>query len=122
MTIRVVINPPDHGLKAEKMVRAYIEEGVMTNSDKFDGKNNKEAINGISDFLEKKGWGKRTVNYKLRDWLISRQRYWGTPIPIIYCDDCGLVLVPEKNLPVTQRIRPPHRRIHRKTGLARVQL
>ncbi|RMF07317.1 hypothetical protein D6764_00100, partial [Candidatus Woesearchaeota archaeon] len=60
----------------------------------------REALEAISDMIEEKGWGKRTVNYKLRDWLISRQRYWGTPIPIIYCDKCGIVPVPEDELPV----------------------
>jgi leucyl-tRNA synthetase len=100
LPIRVVINPPGYNLNPEKMGRAYIEDGIMVNSGKFNNENNREAINNISNFLEKKGWGKRTVNYKLRDWLISRQRYWGTPIPVIYCNDCGLTLVPEKDLPV----------------------
>ncbi|MFC1753499.1 leucine--tRNA ligase [Thermoproteota archaeon] len=100
--VRVVINPPDgHELNPEKMNRAYVDEGIMTNSGEFDGMNNRDAIEDISKFIEKNKWGKRTVNYKLRDWLISRQRYWGTPIPVIYCDTCGTVPVPEKDLPVT---------------------
>ncbi|UCD20556.1 MAG: leucine--tRNA ligase [archaeon] len=77
---------------------AFIDIGTLVNSDKFNGMNSKKAIGEISKYLEKKKLGKRTVNYKLRDWLISRQRYWGTPIPIIYCDKCGIV--PDKNLPV----------------------
>jgi len=80
--------------------RAYVDEGKLVNSGEFDGMNNKKAIEEITKFLEKKKLGRKTVNYKLRDWLISRQRYWGTPIPIIYCDKCGRVPVPEKELPV----------------------
>ncbi len=101
LPLKVVITSPDYTLDPKKMVRAYTDEGVMINSGNFDGENNNDSINSISDFLEKKSWGKRTVNYKLRDWLISRQRYWGTPIPIIYCDNCGPVLVPKKDLPIT---------------------
>jgi leucyl-tRNA synthetase len=78
----------------------YIEQGILINSDKFSGLESKKAIEEISKFLESKKFGKKTTNYKIRDWLISRQRYWGTPIPIIYCDKCGIVPVPEKNLPV----------------------
>ena len=78
--------------------KAYVDEGVLINSDKFDGLKNKEAKEHIIKYLEKKNLGKKTIQYKLRDWLISRQRYWGTPIPIIYCEKCGIV--PEKNLPV----------------------
>jgi len=87
-------------LKEEQMTRAFVDTGVMVNSEEFNGMQNTDAIESISEFLEKKGWGKRTINYKLRDWLISRQRYWGTPIPIIYCKKCGIVPVPEKDLPV----------------------
>ena len=96
--INVVINPENYELKAEKMTRAYVDEGVLINSKEFNGINSREVIDEISDYIEKKKLGKRTVNYKLRDWLVSRQRYWGTPIPIIYCDKCGIV--PEKKLPV----------------------
>ena len=73
---------------------------MLVSSGEFDGISNTEAIKKINDYIEKNGYGKRTVQYKLRDWLISRQRYWGTPIPIIYCDKCGTVPVPEKDLPV----------------------
>ncbi len=100
LPIKVVINPESYDLNSEKMSRAYCEDGVMMNSGDFNGMKNKEAIEDISEYLEKNGWGKRTVNYKLRDWLISRQRYWGTPIPVIYCDKCGTVPVSEKDLPV----------------------
>ncbi|HAM39185.1 MAG TPA: leucine--tRNA ligase [Elusimicrobia bacterium] len=79
---------------------AYVEEGIMLNSQQFNGINSKEAIIKISDYVEEKKIGKRVVHYKLRDWLISRQRYWGTPIPIIYCEKCGAVPVPENELPV----------------------
>ena len=98
--IKVVISPPDYDLDPEKMSRAYVEDGALINSGNFNGTNNREAIDEISRFIEKKGFGKRTVQFKIRDWLISRQRYWGTPIPVIYCGRCGIVPVPEKDLPV----------------------
>jgi leucyl-tRNA synthetase len=79
---------------------AYTESGILINSKNFDGINSEEAKGKITDLLISKKLGRRTVNYKLRDWLISRQRYWGTPIPIVYCDKCGIVAVPEKDLPV----------------------
>ncbi|MCK5040188.1 MAG: leucine--tRNA ligase [Candidatus Aenigmarchaeota archaeon] len=80
--------------------RAYTDPGIMVNSDKFNGISNEDAKKKITDYLIKNKCAKRTVNYKLRDWLISRQRYWGTPIPMVYCDKCGIVPVPEKDLPV----------------------
>jgi len=98
LPIRVVIAPPDW--KGGELEKAYIEPGTMVNSGQFDGLPSEQGIEKISDFMEKKGWGGRTVSYKLRDWLISRQRYWGAPIPIVYCDNCGIVPVLEKNLPV----------------------
>ncbi|MBI5050791.1 MAG: leucine--tRNA ligase, partial [Nitrospirae bacterium] len=79
---------------------AYEGEGVMINSGEFNGLANREASGAIADYMEKHSSGRRAIHYKLRDWLISRQRYWGAPIPIIYCDDCGIVPVPEKELPV----------------------
>ena len=79
---------------------AYIDYGALINSGQFNGLKSEEAIKKITKWLEKNKLGKKTVNYHLRDWLISRQRYWGAPIPIIYCDKCGEVLVSEKDLPV----------------------
>ncbi|MBS4014827.1 MAG: leucine--tRNA ligase [Candidatus Latescibacteria bacterium] len=98
--IKVVINPSGVTLDPKTMDKAYIDEGVMTNSGQFDGLNNIEGIEKVTDYLEAKELGKRTVNYRLKDWLISRQRYWGTPIPMIHCEKCGIVPVPEKDLPV----------------------
>jgi len=98
LPIRVVVAPPDW--QGAELEQAYIEPGTMVNSGQFNGLPSEQGIEAVSDFLEKKGWGKRTVTYKLRDWLISRQRYWGAPIPMIYCPSCGIVPVPEKDLPV----------------------
>jgi len=80
--------------------RAFTDEGILINSQQFNGLNSKKAIEEITKYLEQRKLGRRTINYKLRDWLISRQRYWGTPIPMVYCDKCGIVPVPEKDLPV----------------------
>jgi len=80
--------------------KAFTGEGVLINSGKFNGVNSKGAVNGITKYLEKEKLGKKAVQFKLKDWLVSRQRYWGTPIPIIYCNKCGIVPVPEKDLPV----------------------
>ncbi|MBN2402485.1 MAG: leucine--tRNA ligase [Spirochaetes bacterium] len=96
----LVIQPKDKKLKPEDMKDAYEDEGVLVNSGKFNGIANLEAIEKIADWMESKGFGKKSVNYKLKDWLISRQRYWGTPIPAIYCDKCGIVMEKEENLPV----------------------
>lgn len=98
--IRVVINPEMWDLNAEKMSRAYIEEGMLINSQEFNGTRSSDAIDEITNHLAKIGLGKKVVNYKIRDWLISRQRYWGTPIPMIHCPNCGIVPVPENELPV----------------------
>ncbi|MBS9775495.1 MAG: leucine--tRNA ligase [Fusobacterium sp.] len=78
----------------------YTEEGVIVNSDKFNGLSSKEALVKIAEYVEENKWGERTVKYRLKDWGISRQRYWGTPIPVLYCDDCGTVLEKDENLPV----------------------
>jgi len=96
----IVIQPKDKVLKLEEMTGAYEEDGVMVNSGKFDGLTNTEAMAAISDEIESLGIGNRRVNFRLRDWLISRQRYWGAPIPVMYCPKCGEVLVPEEDLPV----------------------
>ena len=100
LPIRVVIQPPDENLEPATMTAAYEHDGVQVNSGPFDGLPNREAIEKISQFLAAKGKGGAAVNYRLRDWLLSRQRYWGAPIPIIYCDKCGAVPVPEDQLPV----------------------
>jgi leucyl-tRNA synthetase len=100
LPIKVVVSPPDKTLDAKEMTEAYVERGVLVNSDKFNGMDNIEAIKAVGQYMEEKGIGKVKVNYKLRDWLISRQRYWGAPIPMIYCDKCGIVPVPEEDLPV----------------------
>jgi leucyl-tRNA synthetase len=98
--VKLVIDDPKSPIDVNAMTDAFVEEGVCVNSAQFSGVPNREAIEKISDFAEGKGFGKREVNYRIRDWLISRQRYWGCPIPIIYCDACGAVPVPEKDLPV----------------------
>lgn len=97
--IKVVIKPENAELP-EPLTEAYEEEGIMVNSGEFSGLSSTEGKKAVADYIEKKGLGKKTVNYRLRDWGISRQRYWGTPIPIIYCDHCGIVPIPEKDLPV----------------------
>ena len=100
LPIRKVILEP--GTKEEEsLTAAFTGVGTMINSGQFNGLNSDTGIEKISEFLEEKKIGQRKINYKLRDWLISRQRYWGTPIPIIYCDKCGEVPVPEDSLPVT---------------------
>lgn len=97
----VVIQPEgEPPILAETMAEAYPGEGILLNSGPFDGMSSQEAREAIAEYLEKKGLGKKTVNYRLRDWGISRQRYWGAPIPIVYCQACGPVPVPEKDLPV----------------------
>lgn len=100
LPIRKVILQPGTNEK-DALSSAYVEPGTMINSGEFSGLNSEEGKEKIAEYIEKNGLGKRKVNYRLRDWLISRQRYWGTPIPIIHCQSCGEVPVPEKDLPVT---------------------
>ncbi|NDV26602.1 leucine--tRNA ligase [Desulfovibrio sp. JC010] len=97
---QVVIQPEGEALNVAEMEEAYTAPGVLVNSGEFDGMQNEDAKGAIVDFLGKSGKGKKSVNYRLRDWNISRQRFWGSPIPVIYCDDCGIVPVPEQDLPV----------------------
>ena len=100
LPIEVVIDNPKERLDASKMQCAYVEDGIMVNSMQFNGLANRAAMEKIADWMEKEKIGERSVHFRLRDWLISRQRYWGAPIPIIYCDTCGEQAVPEKDLPV----------------------
>lgn len=100
LDLQVVIQPAGETLDPQTMDCAFTDEGIMVNSGPFDGLPSGEAKEKIADYLEKEGLGTKTTNFRLRDWGISRQRYWGTPIPIIYCDACGIVPVPEKDLPV----------------------
>ena len=100
LPLRVVIKPVDQDLDEAAMTEAYVGEGILVNSGPFDGQPNLAALESIAEYLESKGLGHKTVNYRLRDWGISRQRYWGAPIPIIYCDSCGTVPVPDEDLPV----------------------
>jgi leucyl-tRNA synthetase len=100
LPIKLVISPEAYDINPEKMARAFTDEGVLVNSGEFDGVKNDEAKGLITEKLESLGKGAGTINYKLRDWLISRQRYWGTPIPVIYCEECGTVPVPLEELPV----------------------
>jgi leucyl-tRNA synthetase len=100
LEIRVVIQPPDGALDPETMTEAYPGEGVMANSGEFDGTPTPASIEKVTDWLAGKGLGSHATNFRIRDWLISRQRYWGTPIPIVHCDECGEVAVPDDQLPV----------------------
>ncbi|MDC0336436.1 leucine--tRNA ligase, partial [Pseudodesulfovibrio sp.] len=105
LPIQTVINPPEYQDKGEQITAADLEEaytapGFMINSGDFDGMENEPAKKAIVEHLDKSGKGTMAVNYRLRDWNVSRQRFWGAPIPVIYCDDCGAVPVPEDQLPV----------------------
>ena len=97
--IKQVIAPAD-GTEIDIQEEVFVDKGVLVNSGEYDGLDFDGALNAIADHFEATGRGRRTVNYRLRDWGVSRQRYWGTPIPIIYCDDCEAVPVPEEQLPV----------------------
>ncbi|NOX34027.1 MAG: leucine--tRNA ligase [Deltaproteobacteria bacterium] len=100
LEIRVVVQPEGENFDGNTMKEAYTGEGLMVNSGEFNGLDSKKAMDAITGWLEKKGRGKKTVSYRLRDWGISRQRYWGAPIPVIHCPDCGVVPVPEADLPI----------------------
>jgi len=100
LPLKVVIHPKDSSLDERTMDKAFEDEGVLTNSAQFTGMMSCDAIDKITEFLEQKGIGKKAINYKLKDWCLSRQRYWGTPIPVIYCEKCGTLPVPEEDLPV----------------------
>jgi leucyl-tRNA synthetase len=97
-----VINPKENDWDFSK--DAFVDEGIMVNSQEFDKMKSSEAMKKIADKIEKENMGKKTVQYRLRDWLVSRQRYWGAPIPMIHCEKCGIVPVPDENLPV---VLPP---------------
>ncbi|MEK7544501.1 MAG: leucine--tRNA ligase [Patescibacteria group bacterium] len=98
--LKFVISVDGAKTSPEKAKEAYTADGILFDSGDFTGMNNREALPKVAEWMEKKGFGKRTVNYKLRDWLVSRQRYWGAPIPMIYCAKCGDVPVPEESLPI----------------------
>jgi len=100
LDIVVVVMPEDEALDAAEMTEAYVGDGTMTNSGQFDGAPNRQAMEAIADALESEGRGKKTVSFRLRDWGISRQRYWGAPIPVIHCPKCGVLPVPERDLPI----------------------
>ncbi|MCH8208084.1 MAG: leucine--tRNA ligase, partial [Nitrospinae bacterium] len=100
LPVKVVIQPPKGELDEATMTEAYIDDGDMVHSGKFDGLAGDEARKKVCEHLQSRNIGKATVNYRLRDWGVSRQRYWGTPVPVIFCNDCGAVPVPDKDLPV----------------------
>lgn len=98
--IKVVVHPENYEEAPDKITEAYTRQGVLINSEKFNGILNTDAKEKITKDLQKKGLAKKKVQYKLKDWLVSRQRYWGTPIPIIYCEKCGIVPAPVSDLPI----------------------
>jgi leucyl-tRNA synthetase len=100
LPIKVVIQSEDSPSDGNNMTEAYTGDGLMVNSADYNGLSVAEGQKRITAYMESQGFGKGTVNFRLRDWLISRQRYWGAPIPMVYCEDCGLVPVPEDQLPV----------------------
>ncbi len=100
LDVRVVIQPEDGDIDADAMTEAYVEPGRMANSGPFDGTRVPEMMHEVIQYLDDNGMGEAEVNYRLRDWLISRQRYWGAPIPVVHCPECGIVPVPEDQLPV----------------------
>ncbi len=100
LPLKLVINPKGMDINVEEMEEPYVGEGVMVNADTFTGMDTVEAIKAISDYIVKQKNGRYVTNFKIRDWLISRQRYWGTPIPMVNCEKCGLVPIPYESLPV----------------------
>ena len=100
LPLKVVISPVDSELNPSEMTNAYTDEGVLVNSNEFNGMKNTEAKKAITQKAVDNGFGEFKTQYRLRDWLISRQRYWGAPIPVVYCDKCGIQPVPENQLPV----------------------
>ncbi|MDP2210267.1 MAG: leucine--tRNA ligase [Candidatus Aquicultor sp.] len=100
LPIRVVIEPEGEQLASSMMTQAYEGEGVMVNSGPFDGTPQAQGVTKVTEYLKERGVGEAAVNYRLRDWLISRQRYWGNPIPMVYCDSCGVVPAKEEDLPI----------------------
>jgi len=100
LPLQIVIQPEGETLNVTEMTEAFTEPGIICNSGRFDGQGSEAAKEAIADYLQGEGIGTKTVNFRLRDWGISRQRYWGNPIPVIYCDVCGVVPVPERDLPV----------------------
>ena len=112
LPVRIVIAPITWD--GSDLTEAYLDDGFMTNSGKYEGMTDEEGKQAIADDIEKNGWGRRTVSYRVRDWIISRQRYWGTPIPIVYCAQCGIVPVPEDALPV---LLPPRRGVQTNRGI-----
>jgi len=101
LPIRVVVQPQAVSLDPDSMTEAYTAPGIMVNSGQFDGMDNEEGKKAVTALLQSQGKGKATTQFRLRDWNISRQRYWGAPIPVVYCESCGVVPEKEENLPVT---------------------
>ncbi|OGP56756.1 MAG: leucine--tRNA ligase [Deltaproteobacteria bacterium RBG_13_49_15] len=100
LDVIVVVEPKGETLDAQKMSEAFTGEGVMINSGQFNGIDNNQALGDIADYLEEKGIGEKAIRFRLRDWGISRQRYWGAPIPVVYCSSCGIVPVRDEDLPI----------------------
>ncbi|HDL08040.1 MAG TPA: leucine--tRNA ligase [Desulfobacteraceae bacterium] len=100
LDIVVVIKPLDKELEPATMTEAYTDDGVLINSGRFNGMDNRKALDEIAFYLKEEGLGEKTVSFRLKDWGISRQRYWGAPIPVIHCKECGIVPVPQEDLPV----------------------
>ncbi|MDD4351595.1 MAG: leucine--tRNA ligase [Candidatus Gracilibacteria bacterium] len=98
--LKFVISKDGKEIDPKDFDEAFLDDGILFNSGKFSGMGNREALSKIAAWMEKEGFGSKTVNYRLRDWLVSRQRYWGSPIPIVYCEKCGEVPVPEEELPI----------------------